>query len=52
MNQDIIFDLLMKRCGWMDSVICVAGGAWRLRAYHDGGWLEGYKTEPVIYWGA
>ena len=24
----------------------------RYRCYHDGGWLEGYDLEPVIYWGA
>jgi hypothetical protein len=27
-------------------------GWYRQRCYHDGGWLEGYDIEPVIYWGA
>ena len=27
-------------------------GYYRFRCYHDGGWLEGYDMEPVIYWGA
>ena len=27
-------------------------GYYRSRAYYDGGWLEGYDLEPVVYWGA
>ena len=27
-------------------------GWYRFRCYHNGGWLEGYDFEPVIYWGA
>jgi hypothetical protein len=27
-------------------------GYYRWRCYHDGGWLEGYDIEPVVYWGA
>ncbi len=27
-------------------------GYYRWQCYHDGAWLEGYRLEPVIYWGA
>jgi hypothetical protein len=43
-----LFDDLMERYGRFDYVI----GQFRWRGYHDGGWLEGYDIEPVIYWGA
>lgn len=46
------FDALMKAYGWLDIAGCIQGAAFRLRAYHDGGWLEGYKVDPVVYWGA
>lgn len=50
--SDVLFEHLMNQYGWRDIVICVQGAAFRCRAYHDGAWLEGYDTEPVIYWGA
>lgn len=52
MTDERTFNLLMEAYGWRDIVLCVQGAAFRLRAYHDGGWLEGYQTDPVIYWGA
>jgi hypothetical protein len=47
-----IFEILMAHYGFRDVVLCLQGAAFRFRAYHDGGWLEGYRTDPVIYWGA
>ena len=46
------FDLLMEKYGWYDYCDYIEKTLFRFRAYHDGGWLEGYDIEPVIYWGA
>ena len=50
------FDLFFAKYGIWDYTLWrrVPGyeGYWRYRCYHDGGWLEGYNLEPVIYWGA
>ncbi len=47
-----MFDALMKSYGLIDYVICARGGAVWFRKYDDGGWLEGYSIDAVIYWGA
>lgn len=59
MTQEETFDALMARYGRFDNVIYInhklSGlytGWYRFRCYHDGGWLEGYDLQPVIYWGA
>ena len=56
---DPLFDLLMERYGVFDHTIYINdklsglyAGWYRYRHYHDGGWLEGYDLEPVMYWGA
>lgn len=47
------FDALMERYALWDYCVWVDGfGFLRDRCYHDGGWLEGYALDPIIYWGA
>lgn len=51
------FDLFFAKYGVCDYLIYGNDinnnkGWYRYRVYHDGGWLEGYDIEPVIYWGA
>lgn len=48
------FDLIFARCGIWDYAVWVYDYNYyvRYRAYHDGGWLEGYDIQPVMYWGA
>lgn len=52
MNDNATFDALMRSYGFRDVVVCLRGAAFRFEAYHDGGWLEGYRTTSVVYWGA
>ena len=55
---DPAFEFLMKKYGRWDYIFCVPGtNEWsnefyRIRHYHDGGWIENHNIEPVIYWGA
>lgn len=52
-TNEEVFDLLMKEYGYLDIVVWVDGyGFIRWRGYHDGGWLEGYQTSYIHYWGA
>lgn len=47
------FDDLMAKYGVVDCVVWLGERGWhRYREYYDGGWLEGYRSEPVEYWGA
>jgi hypothetical protein len=47
------FNALMRRYGVIDLVfIDREFGLTRYREYSDGGWLQGYRVEPVLYWGA
>ena len=54
LNQsDRVFDLMMKSFGLYDYTHWRADvGFVRSRAYFDGGWLEGRRTDSVVYWGA
>ena len=56
-------ELKMQKYGIFDYVVFIRdfgrykitnwdSGWYRWRGYHDGGWLEGYAIDPVIYWGA
>ena len=48
-----VFDALMRRYGVADIIYFDREfGLTRYREYFDGGWLQGYRVEPVIYWGA
>ena len=52
-----MFEALMAKFGQYDYCVWrmeIGGGTglFRFRCYHDGGWLEGYATDYVIYWGA
>lgn len=60
-DEDRVFNLMMKKYGMWDYTKFMYGkkglkdedtGYYRWAAYHDGGWLEGYYLQPVIYWGA
>ena len=51
-EQDPVFEAMMKSFRQLDIAICLSFGVIRYRIYHDGAWLEGYRIEPVIYWGA
>ena len=46
------FEMAFAKYGWYDYCDYIGKTLFRFRAYHDGGWLEGYDIEPVIYWGA
>jgi hypothetical protein len=52
MSDDVAFDALMRAYGFRDVVVCLRGWAVRFEGYHDGAWLEGYRTTVVLYWGA
>lgn len=48
------FDALMAVYGYADDCQWSEQdhGYIRRRAYYDGGWIQGYRVEPVTYWGA
>lgn len=54
MNE--VFEALYAKYGFADYVVwggcCYTWGYIRYRHYNDGAWLQGYDSEPVIYWGA
>jgi len=55
MDEDLqrkTFNMLFARFGVYDYCDYIGNTLFRCRCYHDGGWLEGYDIEPVIYWGA
>ena len=52
-------EAMFDKYGIWDYTVFIEGkhfkqyrGWYRFRCYHDGGWLEGYDLEPVVYWGA
>ena len=58
-EQKYYFGLFFAKYGVWDYTKYMYGnyddgetGYYRWQCYHDGGWLEGYRLEPVIYWGA
>jgi len=54
MTDDADFAYLMERYGYLDYVVWVDHYKhyMRFRGYREGGWLEGYQSDFVIYWGA
>ena len=51
--MDEHFDLFFYKYGIWDYTLYSETWGWcRYRCYHDGGWLEGYNLQPIVYWGA
>jgi hypothetical protein len=48
------FDRFMERFGVEDFVWWYSGeGFWfRRRHYSDGAWLEGFRCDPIVFWGS
>ena len=53
-TNEEVFDAMMKLYGIFDYAVWVYDYNYyvRYRGYHDGAWLEGYKIDPINYWGA
>ena len=52
-DHELLFNALMLKFGVMDYVIWTPAFDYvRVRSYNDGAWLEGYRMDPVMYFGA